>query len=145
MTLYIAGSPFASLVRVTQRWSCSQATHPWNYAVVSFQKSFWYTGVGIIQNTFDLFNFGSNIKQWLMTFYTNRLTTLLSIIDTALARKVVRKKRMRQSPEIIHSTAGCICDVFFPYLLVKYAKSMYLSNYLYGFSTAIIFYWLHLT
>ena len=45
--------------------------------LLDFRKAFDTMEWGFIQNTLDLFNFGSNIKQWVKTFYNNTESSVL--------------------------------------------------------------------
>ena len=45
--------------------------------LLDFRKAFDTVEWGFIQNTLDLFNFGSNIKQWVKTFYNNTESSVL--------------------------------------------------------------------
>ena len=45
--------------------------------LLDFRKAFDTVEWGFIQNTLDLFNFGSNIKQWVRTFYNNTESSVL--------------------------------------------------------------------
>ena len=45
--------------------------------LLDFRKAFDTLEWGFIQNTLDLFNFGSNIKQWVKTFYNNTESSVL--------------------------------------------------------------------
>ena len=45
--------------------------------LLDFKKAFDTVEWGFIQNTLDLFNFGSNIKQWVKTFYNNTESSVL--------------------------------------------------------------------
>ena len=45
--------------------------------LLDFRKAFDTVEWGFIQNTLDLFNFGSNIKQWAKTFYNNTESSVL--------------------------------------------------------------------
>jgi len=45
--------------------------------LLDFRKAFGTVKWGFIQNTLDLFNFGSNIEQWVKTFYNNTESSVL--------------------------------------------------------------------
>ena len=45
--------------------------------LLDFRKAFDTVEWGLIQNSLDLFNFGSNIKQWVKTFYNNTESCVL--------------------------------------------------------------------
>ena len=45
--------------------------------MLDFRKAFDTVEWGFIQNTLDLFNFGSNIKQWVKTFYNKTESSVL--------------------------------------------------------------------
>ena len=45
--------------------------------LLDFRKAFETVEWGFIQNTLDLLNFGSNIKQWVKTFYNNTESSVL--------------------------------------------------------------------
>ena len=45
--------------------------------MLDFRKAFDTVEWGFIQNALDLFNFGSNIKQWVKTFYNNIESSVL--------------------------------------------------------------------
>ena len=45
--------------------------------MLDFRKAFDTVEWGFIQNTLDLFNFGSNIKQWVKTLYSNAESSVL--------------------------------------------------------------------